>query len=189
MFRVEPVTYSLAMDPRVTVHLDRDPNDPRITRKQSNKQRNVIMFQEEVTNKDGTKKTVVAGSQKELDEAVKAAKNESAPVYPNINHPVQKGHDLFVVDEDVNKVLVNGEGAHNSPLDAIDEDGNERGDDDVPAFNEDEPRYMKPGESNEEARARDNSESDKVGEAAEKKQESKLNEEQSNDGKVTVTKN
>lgn len=149
------------------------------------------MFSEEVTNKDGVKKNVVAGSQKELDEAVQAVKNESGPVYPNINHPVQKGHDLVRVDEDVNKVLVNGEGAHNSPLDAIDEDGKERGDPQVPAFNEDEPKYMNPGESNVEARARDNSESDKVGEAAEKKMEKKLNEEQSaqNDGeKVTVNK-
>lgn len=78
-----------------------------------------MSFSKQVTTKDGTVKNVVAGSEAELAEAVKVAENESAPVYPNINHPVQKGHDLVAIDGDMNKVLVDGTGAHNSPNDAV----------------------------------------------------------------------
>lgn len=77
------------------------------------------MFSEDVKTKDGGVKHVVASSEEELKEAVRVAKGDAAPVYPNINHPVQKGHDLVAVDADVNKVLVDGTGAHNSPNDAV----------------------------------------------------------------------
>lgn len=45
------------------------------------------MFEEEVKTKNGVTKRVVAGSQEELDEAVKAVKNEQSPVAPDINDP------------------------------------------------------------------------------------------------------
>lgn len=45
------------------------------------------MFQEQVTTKDGHVKTVVASSQEELDEAVKAVKGDAAPVSPDLTVP------------------------------------------------------------------------------------------------------
>lgn len=98
------------------------------------------MFSEDVKNKDGNVKHVVAGSKEELAEAVKVAKGEQAPVYPNINHPVQKGHDLVAVDGDVNKVLVDGTGAHNSPNDAVNPFSKET-DKDVEVAGLNEPAY------------------------------------------------
>lgn len=96
---------------------------------------------ETVTTQDGVQKTVIAENETELRAAVKQAKADKAPVYPNINHPVQKGHDLVAVDEDVNKVLVDGEGAHNSPYNAVDDSGDESGDPDVTAAGLEEPAY------------------------------------------------
>lgn len=54
-----------------------------------------------------------------FNDAVKAADSDSAPVYPNINHPLQKGHDLIATGEDLSSVAVDGTGAHNSPNDAV----------------------------------------------------------------------
>ncbi len=87
-----------------------------------------MSFSKDVETKDGTMKHVVAGTEEDLKEAVKTAKGESAPVYPNINKPVQKGHDLVRVDgDDMSKVRVDGTGAHNSPMDAIQPDGKPAG--------------------------------------------------------------
>lgn len=98
------------------------------------------MFSENVKLEDGTTKRVTAGSEEDLKAAVKVAKEQKAPVYPNINHPVQKGHDLVAVDEDVNHVLVDGTGAHNSPNDAVKPFSKET-DKGVKAPGEDEPAY------------------------------------------------
>lgn len=102
---------------------------------------NAMSVSERVELKNGQTKTIFADNKEDLAEAVKVAKDEEAPVYPNINRPVQKGHDQVAVGPDVSKVLVDGEGAHNSPWDAIDEDGNERGDDEVRARGLEEPAY------------------------------------------------
>ena len=99
------------------------------------------MLSEKVTTKDGVETTVYASTKEELAEAVKQRKNDAAPVYPNINHPVQKGHDLVAVGADVSKVLVDGEGAHNSPYNAVDDNGKETGDPKVKAAGLDEPAY------------------------------------------------
>jgi hypothetical protein len=99
------------------------------------------MLSEVVETKDGQRVTVMADSKEELAEAVKSKKNDAAPVYPNINHPVQKGHDLVATGPDVSKVLVDGTGAHNSPENAIDDNGKETGDKDVKAAGLDEPAY------------------------------------------------
>lgn len=45
------------------------------------------MFEETVTTKNGVVKRIVASSRQELDEAVKAAKNEQTPDAPNIHDP------------------------------------------------------------------------------------------------------
>lgn len=45
------------------------------------------MYQKEVTTKDGNVKNVIAGSQEELDEAVKVLKGDEAPRQPDINDP------------------------------------------------------------------------------------------------------
>lgn len=98
------------------------------------------MFSEDVTTKNGTTKHVVADTKEDLAAAVKVAKGEEAPVYPNINHPVQKGHDLVAVDGDINKVLVDGTGAHNSPNDAVNPFSKET-DSDVEVLGLEEPAY------------------------------------------------
>jgi len=86
------------------------------------------MFSEEVTRKDGSKVTVSAKTEEELKQAVEGQKNMVPATYPNINVPVAKGHDLIDVDEALNVNLVNGTGAHNSPNDAVKEDGSLEGD-------------------------------------------------------------
>jgi hypothetical protein len=98
------------------------------------------MFSKDVKTQSGTTKRVVAGSKEDLNDAVKVAEGESTPVYPNINHPVQKGHDLVAVDADVNKVLVDGTGAHNSPNDAVNPFSTET-DGDVKVQGLEEPAY------------------------------------------------
>jgi hypothetical protein len=109
------------------------------------------MPQKEVETKDGNKKLVVADSQADLDEAVKVAQKDAAPVYPNINHPVAKGHDLVAVGSDVSKVLVDGTGAHNSPMDAVNADGSENGDPSVRAAGMDEPAYKEVPSGNQDS--------------------------------------
>lgn len=91
------------------------------------------MFEETVTNKAGVEKRVVAGSEAELKDAVAAVKAERAPQTVDINVPVQKGHDLLTVEEDgVTQGLSDGRGAHNSPRDAVRDDGTVEGDPEVP---------------------------------------------------------
>lgn len=91
------------------------------------------MFEETVTTKAGTQKRVVAGSEEELRDAVEAVKNEREPRTVDINIPVRKGHDLLTVEEDgVTQGLADGTGAHNSPRDAVRDDGTIEGDPDVP---------------------------------------------------------
>lgn len=93
------------------------------------------MFEETVTTKAGTQKRVVAGSEEELRDAVEAAKNERAPRTVDINVPVRKGHDLLTVEADgVTQGLADGTGAHNSPRDAVRDDGTVEGDPDVPVL-------------------------------------------------------
>ena len=96
-----------------------------------------------VTRKDGSTVNVVVpdGDKSAVAEAEKAAKNTEAPVYPNINHPVAKGHDLVAVGPDASKVLVDGTGAHNSPQDAVNADGSENGDPSVKAAGLEEAAY------------------------------------------------
>ncbi len=96
-----------------------------------------------VTRKDGSTVNVVVpdGDKKAVTEAENAVKNTEAPVYPNINHPVAKGHDLVAVGPDASKVLVDGSGAHNSPMNAVEADGTENGDPKVTASGMDEAAY------------------------------------------------
>lgn len=100
-----------------------------------------MSVQESYTDAQGNKRTVIADTQEELNEAVKAQKNEGAPVYPNINHPVAKGHDLLAFDDKANVVLTDGTGAHNSPENAVNADGSENGNSDEKAIGLEEPAY------------------------------------------------
>lgn len=86
-----------------------------------------MSFSETVTTKDGFQKTVFADSKEDLADAVKVAKGETQPVYPNINKPVQKGHDKVDVQGDLSVKLKDGTGAHNSPRDAVRDDGKAEG--------------------------------------------------------------
>lgn len=74
-----------------------------------------------VTDAQGVQHTVVGSSDDKsaFNDAVKAVENDGAPVYPNINHPVEKGHDLVARGGDMSAVLVDGTGAHNSPNNAV----------------------------------------------------------------------
>src|SRR3954467_5104503 len=98
------------------------------------------MFEETVTSGAGVEKRVVASTQEELDQAVKAVKAETQPVGVDINVPVKKGHDLVNVDETSQTVgLSDGTGAHNSPRNAVRDDGSVEGDEPmlvVPAENQ-----------------------------------------------------
>ena len=69
-----------------------------------------MSFQETYEDKNGTKRTVVAETKEELAEALKAQKAQGPAIYPNINHPVEQGHDLVSFDENANVVLVDGTG-------------------------------------------------------------------------------
>lgn len=95
----------------------------------------------DVKTQDGNTKRVVADNDADLKEAVKVAEQDGAPVYPNINHPVAKGHDLVAVGPDASKVLVDGTGAHNSPENAVNADGSENGDPKVTAAGLNEVAY------------------------------------------------
>lgn len=86
------------------------------------------MYSEEVERKDGSKVTVTAQNKEDLSKAVEAQKGMTPATYPNINVPVEKGKDLVEVDEALNVNLVDGRGAHNSPNDAVNEDGSLAGD-------------------------------------------------------------
>lgn len=91
------------------------------------------MHEETVTSGAGVEKRVVASTEQELAEAVKAVKAETQPVGVDINVPVAKGHDLVNVDETSQTVgLSDGTGAHNSPRNAVRDDGSLEGDADVP---------------------------------------------------------
>lgn len=65
------------------------------------------MFSEDVTTKNGVVKHVVAQSQEELDEAVKAIKAEETPTPPDINDP-----------EDGNKI-VSPDNLHTEPIPTV----------------------------------------------------------------------
>lgn len=93
-----------------------------------------MSFTKTVTTKDGVEKNIVADSQEDLDAAVKAAKSETSPTYPNIDRPVKKGHDLVNVEEDGSVELVDGTGEHNSPREAVRDDGSPEGDTLVPGL-------------------------------------------------------
>lgn len=96
------------------------------------------MFSETFEDADGKQRTVVAQSQEELDAAVRALKSLQPPTYPNINAPVAKGHDLTEVADDLSVKLVDGTGAHNSPENAVKDDGSLNGDPEVVAPGTDE---------------------------------------------------
>lgn len=90
------------------------------------------MFNEEVTTADGRTKRVIASDKKEFEAAKKAAQAETlAPTF-DINVPVKKGHDLLTINDDLTVEAVDGTGAHNSPRDAVRDDGTVEGDPEVP---------------------------------------------------------
>lgn len=111
------------------------------------------MFEETVVSGAGVEKRVVASTKAELDAAVSAVKKETNPVAIDINVPVAKGHDLVDVDETGQTVgLRNGAGAHNSPLDAVNEDGSRNGDPSVPVAGlDDEKATDKPAKADKKA--------------------------------------
>jgi hypothetical protein len=78
-----------------------------------------MTLSKQVELEDGTFKTVYAENEADLKAGIESVKADTAPVYPNINHPVQKGHDLVALSGELDKVLVDGTGAHNSPNDAV----------------------------------------------------------------------
>jgi hypothetical protein len=86
------------------------------------------MFQETFTDDKGVEHTVFADSQENLDKAVADKKDLKGATYPNINVPLPKGHDLIQVGEDLSVTTVDGTGAHNSPRDAVRDDGSLEGD-------------------------------------------------------------
>lgn len=91
------------------------------------------MPEKTVTSGAGVEKRVVADNQADLDAAVQAVEAETQPVGVDINVPVKKGHDLVDVDETSQTVgLSDGTGAHNSPRDAVNDDGSLEGDPEVP---------------------------------------------------------
>lgn len=96
------------------------------------------MHQETVTNKDGVEKRVFANDKKDLAEAVSELKGQTAPTYPNINVPVEKGKDLVDVSENMSVNLVDGRGAHNSPRDARNDNGDIEGEAEVPMIGAEE---------------------------------------------------
>lgn len=102
------------------------------------------MLSKEVTDKEGNKRTVMADTEEELATAAKAVESQSKPTYPNINHPVEKGHDLVQNQPDGSVKLVDGSGAHNSPNDAV--VGTGKTDGDVPVAGMDEPEYKTQGD-------------------------------------------
>lgn len=89
------------------------------------------MFSQTVKHPDGTMRQVTAKTEDELKKAVADVKKLKPATYPNINVPVEKGHDLVEVDDAMNVNLVDGTGAHNSPRDAIRDGGKLEGDKDV----------------------------------------------------------
>lgn len=64
-----------------------------------------MSFSKIVETKDGQKKTVVAGSQEDLDEAVKLAESTNVENKIDINMPVNEGADLVVINEDGSQEL------------------------------------------------------------------------------------
>jgi hypothetical protein len=104
------------------------------------------MFSKVVKDQNGTEKTVIAQSEEELNDAAKAVESGQKPTYPNINVPVRKGHDLIETQEDLSSKLVDGTGAHNSPRDAVRDDGSIEGQDSEPVLGMDEPAEKKVGD-------------------------------------------
>lgn len=106
-----------------------------------------------VTTKSGVEKNIIANTQEELDEAVKVATGEESPTYPNIDVPVAKGHDLVEVQGDLSKELIDGTGAHNSPRNAVKDDGSAEGNSTVPgvpqSIADKVPSRIRVGESHE----------------------------------------
>lgn len=103
------------------------------------------MFSETFKDKDGNEKTVVAKTQKELDKALADTKEIEPVTFPNINVPVEKGHDLVDVDEALNVELVDGTGSHNSPRDAVKDGGDLEGDPKVASPGAGEPSRVEQG--------------------------------------------
>lgn len=111
------------------------------------------MLSKEVTDKAGNKKMVMAETQEELDSMAKTVESQEMPTYPNINHPVAKGHDLVENQPDGSVKLTDGSGAHNSPNDAVVGDG--KTNKDVPVAGMDEPEYKSQGDSGDVRPAED----------------------------------
>jgi len=89
------------------------------------------MFSKTFTTEDGQVKTVYADSEDALATAVDGVKAVKAPTYPNINVPLPKGKDLLQVNEDFSVDVADGTGAHNSPRDAVRDDGSLEGNPEV----------------------------------------------------------
>lgn len=68
------------------------------------------MFTQKVTNKDGVEKNVIAQTQEELDEQVKAIRGEAAPVAPNIDDP--KDGNKVVSPDNTHKAWVDDVNRH-----------------------------------------------------------------------------
>ena len=90
------------------------------------------MVEKTVTDASGQTRRVVAEDDKALNEIAAQVEKQHVANYPDINVPVRKGHDLLAVDADANLVLADGTGAHNSPRDAVRDDGSVEGDPNVP---------------------------------------------------------
>lgn len=87
------------------------------------------MVEKTVELKNGNTKRIVADNDADLKDAVKAAQAEVESVPFDINVPVKKGHDLLRTDEALVTETVDGTGAHNSPNNAVREDGSIEGSD------------------------------------------------------------
>lgn len=85
------------------------------------------MAEQTVTAKDGTQRRVIAPDEADLKDAVKSVEDyQDAPAF-DINVPVMKGHDLLNPVLGSDKPALDGTGAHNSPRDAIRDDGSVEG--------------------------------------------------------------
>lgn len=88
------------------------------------------MFTTTVTDKDGNQRQVVSDNKEDLQTGVDAVKSQSqAPVF-DINVPVKKGFDLLDASSETG--ATDGTGVHNSPRDAVRDNGKMEGNDAIP---------------------------------------------------------
>lgn len=85
------------------------------------------MAEQTITAQDGTKRRVVADNEADLNDAVKEVQDQKESATFDINVPVMKGHDLLNPVLGTTEAALDGTGAHNSPRDAIRDDGSVEG--------------------------------------------------------------